>query len=251
MQNSDGRVVFVIPYEQDFCLIGTTEQDYEGDPRQATISQEEIVYLCEIVGEYFSHRITPADVCHHFAGVRPLMDEDEENASKVSRDYTLELSQEPAPMLSVYGGKITHYRRLAEATLHKLRPVFADMKGAWTADACLPGGNFKTQSDLLNEMTAHYPFVDMGQMSQWIRRYGTLIHEMLADCHDQSGLGTELGPHLFSIEVNYLMRHEWACTAEDVLWRRTKLGLRFSAADVQKLTAYMEARLLAGASDAG
>ncbi|ALO47058.1 glycerol-3-phosphate dehydrogenase [Pseudohongiella spirulinae] len=250
LQNSDGRVVFVIPYEQDFCLIGTTEQDYAGDPQQAVISQEEITYLCQLVGEYFNHRITPTDVCHHYAGVRPLMDEDEENASKVSRDYTLELSHDPAPLLSVYGGKITTYRRLAEAVLHKLSPVFGELPD-WTASACLPGGDFGTQPGLLAEMTQRYPFVEKGQMSQWIRRYGTLINVMLKDCRDQSDLGTELGPGLFSIEVDYLVRHEWACTAEDVLWRRTKLGLRFSANDVQELTDYIEARSQPGASDAG
>lgn len=250
LQNSDGRIVFVIPYEQDYCLIGTTEQDYDGDPQQATISPEEITYLCQIVGEYFSHRITPADVCHHFAGVRPLMDEEEENASKVSRDYTLELSQEPAPMLSVYGGKITTYRRLAEAALHKLRPVFGEMNGAWTAGASLPGGDFQNQHELLNDMMGRYPFVHQTQMAQWVRRYGTLIHDMLQGCHDQSGLGQALGPNLYSIEVDYLIRHEWACTAEDILWRRTKLGLRFSAADEQKLTDYIESKSQTGSPDA-
>lgn len=250
LQNSDGRVVFVIPYEHDFCLIGTTEQDYQGDPRQATISEQEITYLCQIVGEYFCHRITPADVCHHYAGVRPLMDEDEENASKVSRDYTLELSQHPAPMLSVYGGKITTYRRLAEAAMDRLKPVFGELP-EWTGEACLPGGDFRDQMQLVEQMTERYPFVHRSQMSQWVRRYGTLIDEMLGGCHDESGLGLKLGPGLFSVEVDYLMRCEWANTTDDILWRRTKLGLRFSPADVQKLTDYIAAQSKPETSDAG
>lgn len=231
LQNADGRVVFVIPYEQRYSLIGTTEEDYDADPALAAISEAEISYLLAVVARYFKNPPHRSDVKYHFAGVRPLMDDETDNASKASRDYTLALQQTPAPLLNVYGGKITTYRRLAESAMRALQPVFPGMKPAWTATAPLPGGDFTDRGDLNRQLSQRYPWLDAGLIQAWVQRYGTLTWTMLAGVSRREDLGRWIGPGLYECEVRYLQRHEWAQTSADILWRRTKLGLVFSAAE--------------------
>lgn len=239
LQNSDGRVVFVIPYEQDFSLIGTTEQDFSGNPADARISEEEITYLVDIVNQYFRQSLSASDVRHHFSGVRPLIDEDVENSSKVSRDYTLELDTHAAPMLTVYGGKITTYRRLAEAALHKLKNFFPQMAGDWTAGACLPGGDFESHQSLSAQMAATWPWLDAAVRERWVKLYGVLADDIVGDASAMTDLGREFGAGLFQREVDYLYRVEWARSADDILWRRTKLGLWFSDTQRAALDDYL------------
>jgi len=242
LQSSDGRVVFVIPYQQDFSLIGTTEEDFHGDPSTVQISEWEVEYLVNIVNECFRARITAADVVHHFAGVRPLLGSDEANASKVSRDYTLELAIEPAPVLTVYGGKITTYRSLAESALAKLQPLFPQMREAWTELAPLPGGEFSSPVALLTEFGKTWPWVPGDLLQRWACSYGIRTRQLLESCPALSALGQDFGGGLYAREVDYLCDFEWAESVEDILWRRTKLGLRFSAAQREALSRYLATR---------
>lgn len=242
LQSGDGRVVFVIPYEDDFSLIGTTEQEYSGDPALAEISAEEKTYLCDVVNQYFRGNITPQDVLHDFSGVRPLTSDDEDNASRVSRDYTLHMDMSQAPLLSVYGGKITTYRRLAESAAQHMAKVFPDLGRSWTAEAILPGGDFASQTQLLFELCGAYPAIEPKLMLSWVRRYGTLTYTLLADSKTMADLGVLLGPGLYAREVEYLQDHEWARTADDILWRRTKAGLYFNQRQHDTLADYLSSR---------
>lgn len=242
LQHSDGRVIFVIPYENEFSLIGTTEEDFSADPAEARISQQEITYLLDIVNQYFRKGLSENDVSHQFSGIRPLIDEEVENASKVSRDYTLELDLAPAPLLTVYGGKITTYRRLAESVLHKLAPVFPGMSGDWTARATLPGGDFVSQESLSDRLAVDYPWLDAALRERWVKQYGMLVNDMLAGATEMSALGANIGPGLYTCEVDYLCNREWARTVDDILWRRTKLGLWFDDAARAALADYLRVR---------
>ncbi len=242
LQNSDGRVVFVIPYQRDFSLIGTTEEDFHGDPSTVQISAWEIDYLVNIVNECFRTKITAADVVHHFAGVRPLLGSEEANASKVSRDYTLELTDAPAPVLTVYGGKITTYRCLAESALAKLQPLFPQMREAWTEMAPLPGGEFTSQEALLAEFEKTWPWVSRDLLPRWVASYGLRTRQLLDGCQELSALGQDFGCGLYAREVDYLCDREWAESVDDILWRRTKLGLRFNAPQREALSTYLGAR---------
>jgi len=239
LQNQDGRVVFVIPYEDGYSLIGTTEEDYQGDPALASISDAEVTYLCDIVNAYFRQGIQPADVLHHYAGVRPLISGDETNARDVSRDYALEFSPTPAPLLSVYGGKITTYRRLAESVLDKLLPVFPDMGKPWTASCPLPGGDFSTQKSLLEQLCQAYPRLPVALLQTWVRRYGTMTFTLLGECQVVEDLGQHFSPGLYQREVDYLLAQEWVTDADDILWRRTKLGLQANKAQQHALQRYL------------
>ncbi len=249
-QNADGRVCFAIPYHDDFTLIGTTDEDYAGDPAAVTASVEEERYLCAAVSEYFRAPVDPASIVWRYAGVRPLRDDGASKAQEATRDYVLELQQGAgeAPVLSVFGGKLTTYRRLAEAAMAKLAPFFPGMRGAWTAGAALPGGDFPydglgaVQADLQRR----YPFVAEATARRLVRSYGTLAAEMLGDARGGGDLGRVIGADLSEREVDWLGRTEWARTADDVLWRRSKLGLRFGAAETAGLEAYL-ARLPATA----
>ncbi len=242
LQNSDGRVVFVIPYENDYTLIGTTEEDFTGNPSDAAISSWEIDYLVTLVNECFHSKISRDMVVHHFAGVRPLIESEEANASKVSRDYTLELDQQQAPVLTIYGGKITTYRKLAEAALDKLRAVFPKMPKEWTANASLPGGNFSTQNALREALADRYPWLSAAIVQRWTRQYGSMAYDIAGNARSVAEMGQDFGHGLYAREVDYLCDSEWAFTTDDVLWRRTKLGLRFDEAQVSVLNAYIVER---------
>ena len=242
-QNADGRIVFAIPYENDFTLIGTTDIEFTGDPSTVSASGDEIGYLCTVANEYFSRTITPDDVVWSFAGVRPLYDDGATAAQEATRDYvlTLDARDDHPPLLSVFGGKITTYRRLAEATLDKLAPHLPPTE-AWTRDATLPGGEFpmKGFDALVAAHRARWPDMPQGLIVRLTRAYGTRIGEVLDAARTLSDLGDGFGADLTEAEVRYLMRAEWARTSDDILWRRSKLGLRLSHDEQNTLSQYMQ-----------
>ena len=242
-QNADGRVCFAIPYHDDFTLIGTTDEDYAGDPAAVAPSAAEERYLCAAVSDYLREQIDPASIVWRYGGVRPLRDDGASTAQEATRDYVLEVQALPgeAPVLSVFGGKLTTYRRLAEAAMAKLTPFFAGLRGAWTAGAPLPGGSFPHDGieALRDELLRRYEFLAEPTGRRLVRSYGTLAAEMLGDARDASDLGRVFGADLTEREVDWLARTEWARTAEDVLWRRSKLGLRFTRGQAQTLADIM------------
>jgi glycerol-3-phosphate dehydrogenase len=245
-QNADGRIVFAIPYERDFTLIGTTDRDYRGDPATAAIAAEEIDYLCAAASEYFREPVTRDKVVWTYSGVRPLYDDGASKAQEATRDYvlTLDAPGAEAPLLSVFGGKITTYRRLAEAAIEKLEP-HADwaQRPGWTKETSLPGGDFPVTGfdALVGEVGARHAWLERSTIARLVRAYGTRVHEMLAGAQACSDLGRHFGADLYELEVRYLMRAEFARRAADVLWRRTKLGLRFSDPQRQALDEFMRA----------
>ena len=240
-QNADGRICFAIPWQEDFTLIGTTDEDYAGDPADVACTPEEERYLCASVGAYLRAPIDPARIVWRFAGVRPLRDDGASKAQEATRDYVLELHapRGEAPVLSVFGGKITTYRRLAEAAMAKLKRLLP-MRAAWTAGVPLPGGDFAWDGvdALCDEVGRRYPFLSAMTQRRLVRSYGTLAWDMLGDAKGAGDLGRMFSAELSEREVAWLVRTEWARTAEDILWRRSKLGLRFTAAEVDALRAY-------------
>jgi len=247
-QNADDRIIFVIPYERDFTLIGTTDRDYSGDPATVEASQEEIEYLCQATSEYFASPLTPADVVWSYSGVRPLYDDGASEAQAATRDYVLELDGDGgAPLLSIFGGKITTYRRLAQHALDKLDaylPNAARARRDWTAAAPLPGGNFPVLGfeALLADLAKAYPWLAPEQARRLARAYGADARAVLGEAKTPADLGRDFGAGLTEAETLYLMRREWAQEASDVVWRRSKLGLRMSAEQIAALDAFMAAR---------
>ena len=247
-QQSDGRVIFAIPYETDFTLIGTTECNHDGDPGEAVCTAEERAYLCDAASAYFKAPVTQEDVVWSYSGVRPLYDDGASSATQATRDYVLKVVDGDgvdqggaAPLLNVFGGKITTYRRLAEAALAKLAPYFPEMGGPWTAGAPLPGGDFPVDGveALIERLRAAYPFLDDSFARRLVRAYGTEAGEVLGDASSLDDLGRGFGWNLTEREVRWLMTREWARSGSDVLWRRTKLGLRLSEAEGEALDAWM------------
>ena len=242
LQAADKRVVFAIPFERDFTLIGTTDRTFAGDPSTATPSGEEIDYLCRVANEYFRTEIGAADVVWAFAGVRSLYDDGARKAQDIGRDHELILDKRygEAPLLTVYGGKITTYRRLAEHVLARLRHFFPQSR-PWTAQSHLPGGDFVYDGlDTLVERTLRtWPFLRTDHARRLVRAYGSRVERVLENIGRAEDLGTIFGADLTAAEVRYLMRKEWAQTADDVLWRRSKLGLRFSPEQTAALERFM------------
>ena len=245
LQHPDGRVVFTIPYQQEFTLVGTTDVPYEGNPADATISDDEVRYLCETVNEYFVRSISPSDVRWTYAGVRPLSDDESTNVSKVTRDYKLELTAGPGQpaLLSVFGGKITTYRRLAEAALQKLHPFLGGSKQGWTDQAQLPGGDLPRGdfSAFLEGVQRRWPFLPAAVALRLARSYGTRISQIIGGAKTLEDLGTHFGAGLTRAEVDYLRAHEWARSGEDVLWRRSRLGLHMTAEERSEFARLMQA----------
>lgn len=236
-QNADGRVIFAIPYEQDYTLIGTTDTPFEGDPYAATADAQEIEYLSDAASEYFKTPIRPTQVVWHYSGVRPLYDDGAESASKATRDYVLDLNapDKKAPLLSIYGGKVTTYRRLAEEVLEKLENAVEFGKGPWTDGVPLPGGDLPgcedpgaALPDYCSAIAAHYAWLPEEICSRFACAYGTRTRELMADAASLDDMGQHFGAGLYEREVRFLMRTEWARTAEDILWRRTKRGLHMT-----------------------
>ena len=228
-QNDDKRVIFVNPYEGDMALIGTTDIPYEGKPEDVAIDEGETAYLLAAVNRYLRTPIARDEVIHAFAGVRPLYDDNAENPSAVTRDYVFDVTGEP-PMLSVFGGKITTYRKLAEHALEKLKPFFPDMTGAWTAAAPLPGGDMPGADfeRFLAQLQTAQPWLPEDLAHHYARLYGTRTTDLLNGARDLAGLGQHFGGLLYQAEIDYLRKAEWARTAEDVLDRRTKHGLHIT-----------------------
>jgi glycerol-3-phosphate dehydrogenase len=241
-QNRDRRVVFALPYEHDYTLIGTTDENFKGDPADVAPSGPEIAYLCEAASRYFRRAVAPADIVHAFAGVRSLYDDGSQRPENVTRDYHLayDKSLGQAPLLTIYGGKITTYRKLAEAALKKLADIFAPTT-PWTERAPLPGGDFpyngiETQISLA---LRKWPFLTETHAERLVRAYGTRIGDVLGKAENYEALGVRFGADLTEAEVRYLMTREFALEADDVLWRRSKLGLRVTEYDRAALQRFM------------
>ncbi|MCP5367737.1 MAG: glycerol-3-phosphate dehydrogenase [Hyphomicrobiales bacterium] len=242
-QNADQRVVFAIPYQDDFTLIGTTDVDFEGDPATVAISDAEVAYLCASASDYFQVPVTPESVAWSYSGIRPLYDDGGAAAQEITRDYVLDLQgggDAPA-VLNIFGGKITTYRHLAEEALDKLRPHLPAMGGPWTRGSHLPGGDFDPRgfAALAGDLTTAFPALDPGLLRRLARAYGTRAREILDGAAGAADLGRHFGAGLYAREVAYLVRREWAVSAEDILWRRTKLGLRLSPDRVRALDAWL------------
>lgn len=246
-QNADERIVFAIPYERDFTLLGTTDVDYADDPADAALSDREAAYICEAVNGYFNEPVLADDVVWSFSGVRPLYDDGADAAQEATRDYVLRIDDgggDAPPLLTLFGGKITTYRRLAEEVLEELAPFLGDMSGSWTGQAALPGGDFAVDgvTDLEADIARAYPFLDSEQVARFARCYGTLTHEMLGGATSADDLGPAFGGGLTECEAAYLMEREWARSAEDILWRRSKLGLHLEAEQQQRLDDWVLSR---------
>ncbi len=245
-QLADGRIFFAIPYERDFTLIGTTDRDHHGPLEHVAASEEEIAYLCEGANHYFSQQISPADVVWSYAGVRPLLDDGSGKPEAATRGYSFELDggeNGQPPLLSVFGGKITTYRHLAVEVMDLLKPLVPELCGDdWTATQPLPGGNFPKDGAkaLAADYAREYPFLDEKWIDRLVKAYGTEARVWLGAAKSLEGLGTHFGHGLTCAEVDFLVAQEWARSAEDILWRRTKLGLHFNADQVAKLACYVE-----------
>ncbi|MCE8021199.1 glycerol-3-phosphate dehydrogenase [Halomonas sp. MCCC 1A11036] len=241
LQNCDRRIVFVLPYEDDFSLIGTTDRRYQGDPAKASISEEEVDYLLGVVNAHFRRQLAPRDVIASFSGVRPLCDDESADPSAMTRDYTLALDASGAPLLSVFGGKITTYRKLAEAALNQLATALPGMGPSWTATASLPGGEIGSQQSFVTHLLHDYPWLGEARAHRFARSYGSLCLRFLEGAKSPEDLGEEFGAGFTAAEADYLFDHEWALEVEDILWRRTKLGLRLTPRQVERLNAHVEA----------
>jgi glycerol-3-phosphate dehydrogenase len=230
LQNPDGRVVFMIPYEDGFTEIGTTDVPIDGMEPPPACSREEVDYLCASASRYTLRRITPEMVVNTWSGVRPLYDDGTDDPSAITRDYRFVLDENGPPLLSIFGGKLTTYRKLAEAALAKLARWFPERR-PWTAGAPLPGGDFGGASfeELLAAYRGRYPRLDPRWLRRLLRRHGTCAAEILDDVKVEGDLGESFGGGLYERELGYLMDREWARTPEDVLWRRTKCGLHMTA----------------------
>ncbi|MGH6823823.1 MAG: glycerol-3-phosphate dehydrogenase, partial [Methylocella sp.] len=247
LQNEDRRVIFVMPYEMDYSLIGTTEIPVAGNPLKARISKDEIAYLCAAVSRYFRKPLSPGEVVESFSGVRPLFDDGAKNASAATRAYVLDLDAPAgsAPLLSVFGGKITTYRRLAEDAIGKLSPYLKPPRAeSWTATAPLPGGDMEGGDfdRFLRKLRGKYPWLDATTAARLARAYGTRADVVLGDARDVCDLGVDFGAGFFQAEIDYLTGQEFALTAEDILWRRSKRGLHLSPAERARVSRYLNER---------
>lgn len=240
-QNADGRIIFAIPYQKDFTLIGTTDRDYRGDPAEVKATEDEIAYLIAAASEYFVKPIERNDVVWSYSGVRPLYDDGASKAQEATRDYVLKLDEGPGlpPLLSIFGGKITTYRRLAESALEQLKPFLRSLSNnvGWTANAPLPGGDFPVgaYSELVERLERDYPGLDRRMIERLARSYGTRARMILGEAKTPADLGVLFGGILSEREIHYLKTQEWAMTADDVLWRRSKLGLVLDESDRKRV----------------
>ncbi|MDH3668362.1 MAG: glycerol-3-phosphate dehydrogenase [Paracoccaceae bacterium] len=249
-QQSDGRIVFAIPYETDFTLIGTTDADHEGDPGAAECTADERAYLCRAVSEYFRAPVTEDQIVWTYSGVRPLYDDGVSSATQATRDYVLKLSDHDGrvPLVNVFGGKITTYRRLAKAVLAKLDQYFPGMGPDWTASAPLPGGDFPVDGAeaIADALVGDYPFLDQAFARRLVRAYGTQAPDVLGTARSMADLGRCFGWNLTEREVVWLIEKEWARSAEDVVWRRSKIGLRLTKDQISALEDWIAAKRSSG-----
>ncbi len=250
LQNDDRRIVFVIPYQRHYSLIGTTDMEFDGDPATLKITEGETAYLCGVVNRYFAKPIGPDDIVWTYSGVRPLYDDASANPSAVTRDYVFDIngganggSGETAPVLSVFGGKITTFRKLAEHALDKLQPLLGGGGAPWTASAALPGGDIPNADfeGFLAKMRTRYPWLPEALCRRYARAYGTCMDTLIGDAGALDELGPHLGDNVHAAELRYLMAYEFARTGEDVLWRRSKLGLHVTADTAAAVGEWMRA----------
>ena len=249
LQNDDDRVVFVIPFGNDFTLVGTTDTEYSGDPAAVEMDDEEEAYLLHAINDCFTRQLDSADILWRYAGVRPLCDDDSAKASDISRDYILELGlgdDDSAPLLSIFGGKITTYRKLAETALAQLKPFLPQMGDDWTTRVPLVGGDIggygeEAYEQWLQAQANNCPWLAKTLLERLGRAYGSQLHEVLAGATAMADMGRCFGADLYQREVEYLLTKEWACSGEDILWRRSKLGLYFTKAQADKLEAFVGA----------
>jgi glycerol-3-phosphate dehydrogenase len=251
-QNADKRIVFAIPYEGDFTLIGTTDVEHRDDPARARADAAEVDYLCTLASRYFRKSISPADVVWSYSGVRPLLDDDSGDPSAVTRDYQLEFEAGPAPLLTVWGGKITTFRKLAEEAVDLLASPLGCTAPAWTRSAKLPGGELsgsivetghpvKDFEAFVAKQAERLPWLPQALLLRWTRQYGSRIDLVVGAANSLDELGEALAPDVYEAELRYLVREEWAREAADVVWRRTKLGLRLSAAQLARIDDWLQA----------
>ena len=249
-QGEDGRIIFAIPYETDFTLIGTTDKEYKGNPSEAKCSDEEADYLVAFANQYFKAEISRDDIVWTYSGVRPLYDDGAMSATAATRDYVLSVDDSGPVVLSVFGGKITTYRKLAEQALAKLKPHFPNAGGDWTAEVPLPGGDFPVDgvAALVDGLKSDYPFLDDFWAKRLVRAYGTEARSILGAAETADDLGEDFGATITAAELHWLMDREYARTAQDVVWRRSKLGLRLDADQIARIDAWMkDAKLAVGA----
>lgn len=242
-QNPDNRIIFAIPYEQDFTLIGTTDRDYKDDPKDVKITEDETLYLCNAASEYFKEPVRPEDIVWTYSAVRPLYDDGASKAQEATRDYVLKVEGEEgqAPLLNVFGGKLTTYRRLGEHALEKIGEAIGLKGTLWTAKSSLPGGDFPVRGydAEVSKLKSLYPFLADQHARRLVRRYGTRAARILGDAKAVADLGRCFGSDLYEAEVRYLMEQEWAYSAADILWRRSKKGLYLSKEEASALESYM------------
>ncbi|HVW91656.1 MAG TPA: glycerol-3-phosphate dehydrogenase [Devosia sp.] len=250
-QNADGRIIFAIPYEGDYTLIGTTDLDYKDDPARVAISEGEIDYLCAAASEYFREPVRREEIVWTYSGVRPLFDDHASAAQEATRDYVLKLDQpeQGAAVLDIFGGKLTTHRRLAEEALERIESVLGRRGPAWTKTGKLPGGDFAPNdfSGEVSRTAGRYPGLPLELITRLVRLYGTKTAVLLGDAKTPADLGQQFGAGLSAREVDYLVAHEWARTADDILWRRTKLGLRTGAEEKAALKGYLEGAVVGAA----
>lgn len=254
LQNPDRRIVFTIPYEDEFTLVGTTDVPFDDDPAAAEISAAEIAYLCNSVRNHFRQPIHESDIRWSYTGVRPLLDDEAANASKITRDYRLEISGESdePPVLSIFGGKLTTYRRLAETALARLHPTLAGSRQSWTGSAALPGGDLPREDlpAFVEAICKRWPFLQRAQATRLARCYGTRVESIMGSAHRAQDMGEPFGAGFTEAELEYLMRFEWARSADDVLWRRTKLGLHMRADERAAVERFLSKAVKEDRSDA-
>jgi len=255
-QNADGRIIFAIPYEGEFTLIGTTDRDYSGDPAKVAITEEETAYLCEAAGEYFTRTITPDDVVWTYSGVRPLYDDGASEAQAATRDYVLKVDGGDGvpPLINIFGGKITTYRRLAESALEKVGEALGETRGApWTEGATLPGGDFPVDGieALTDAICREHAALPRALVSRLVHAYGTDTRAILDGVRTVDDLGRLFGAGLSAREIAWLREEEWAVSAEDIAWRRSKLGLHMTANELAELSAAMDQAAPATTRSAG
>ena len=241
LQNDDHRIVFAIPYLDQYTLIGTTDHEYQGDLNKVAITQPEMDYLLDVYNDHFKHQLGPQDILYTYSGVRSLCDDESDNPSAITRDYTLALSQEQdAPLLSVFGGKLTTYRKLAESAMTHLQPFFPTMKKPWTEKALLPGAeNLVSVELLIQQISQAVQDVSVQLASRWAHAYGSRVWIFLNNISMLHELGQDFGHGLYAQEVDYLVNQEWVIKSSDILWRRSKLGLEFTETEIQALDEYL------------
>ncbi len=245
LQGTDGRIIFAIPYEQDFTLIGTTDKDHPDAATPPVCTEEESDYLCDFASQYFARPVTKEDIVWRFSGVRPLYDDGAGSATAATRDYVLKTDDAGnVPLLNIFGGKITTYRKLAEAAMAEIAPRLENRHGPWTAGAPLPGGDFAVAevARLIADLRRQYPFLDAAWARRLVRAYGTDAFEILGSASSMNQLGENFGATITAAELDWVMAHEWVATSDDFLWRRSKLGLVVTDSEAAAIDDYVRGR---------